>query len=101
MIYGAVVDLTCVHWDALPSHDTDIVGSSEPATHQGACRAYQNDSFRYYLHGVTMLVMLLAFIVDCLITRRAAEVDFYDDNYEDDDFKTDVRLQLKKSTETI
>lgn len=59
--------------------------------------AYKNDDFRYYLHGVTGLVMFLAFIVDCIISRRAREVDFYDKN----DSKIKASIGLKKSTETI
>lgn len=72
------------------------LGGALEAT-KGACRAYENDSFRYYLHGVTASVMFLAFIVDCWICRQANEVDFYDS----DDSRTDVRVGLKKSTETI
>lgn len=65
---------------------------------RGACRAYKNDTFRYYLHGTTAFVMFLAFIVDYIISRRANDVDFYDKK----DSKEDkVAVGLKKSTETI
>lgn len=65
----------------------------------GACRAYDNDLFRYNLHGLTAAVMALAFIVDCIISRRSSEVNFYD--CDGDDSKMDIRVGLKKSTETI
>lgn len=86
------MDLTCVHWDSVKS---TLAAGGEPS--RGACRAYENDSFRYYLHGLTALVMFLAFIVDCFISRQASQVDFYDGN----DSRTDIRMELKKSTETI
>lgn len=41
--------------------------------------------------------MFLAFIVDCVISSRANEVDFYDN----DDSKNEITIALKKSTETI
>lgn len=64
---------------------------------RGSCRAYKNDTFRYYLHGITALVMLLAFLVDCIISSRAREVDFYDKIRE----KDEATVELEKSTETI
>ena len=41
--------------------------------------------------------MLLAFVVDFIVSTRASEVDFYD-GY---DSRADAREELKKSTETI
>lgn len=92
MIYGTVVDLTCIYWDKLSYLGEDLAVATK-----GACRAYDNETFRYYLHGLTALVMLLACIVDCLIISRAHEVDFYDKN----DSKNEATIALKKSTETI
>lgn len=84
-----------MHWDLIDGPlDSPVAGQSS----RGACRAYENESFRHYLHGLTALVMFLAFIIDCIISRRANEVDFYDGK---DDSKTDIRMELKKSTETI
>lgn len=60
---------------------TSLVDGSEDAQVQlvkGACRAYRNDTFRYYLHSLTAFVMFLAFVFDCVICRYAGEVDFYD-----------------------
>jgi hypothetical protein len=90
------VDFTCVHWDSyIVATDLD----SSDSKHHGACRAYDNDSFRYYLHGLTALVMLIAFVVDCVISTQSSEVDFYD--CDNNDSKMDIRVGLKKSTETI
>lgn len=76
------------------SSDTGLM--PDESSH-GACLVYNNDSFRYYLHGITSLVMFFAFIVDCVISCYANEVDFYDQS----DSKADIRLGLKKSSETI
>lgn len=73
--------------------------SSNAGLNHGACRAYDNDSFRYYLHGLTALVMFFAFIVDCVISTQSSEVNFYESG--NDDSKIDIRTGLKKSTETI
>lgn len=77
---------------------------------KGACRAYRNDTFRYYLHSLTAFVMFLAFILDCVICKYARKVDFYDN--EDSKLAkkesstaqttmTTAAIGLKKSTETI
>lgn len=96
VIYGTVIDLTCIHWDTLgPNVESS---KTNPSTLRGACRAYNNDTFRYYLHGVTALIMFLAFLVDCVISRRAKEVDFYDKK---DSIKEGAQVSLRKSTETI
>ena len=85
-----------MHWDTIdfPANDG---GASINAGLKGACRVYDNDAFRYYLHGITASIMVLAFFVDCIICRFSNEVDFYDRS----DSKADIRLGLKKSTETI
>ena len=96
IIYGSIVDFTCVHWDRYTGASDSITPES---SYHGACRAYDNDSFRYYLHGLTAMVMSFAFVVDCIISTRSSEVDFYD--CVNDDSKLDIRVGLKKSTETI
>lgn len=83
VIYGSLIDLTCVHWDALPATSVDKSNTFSPSAsngdgaNHGACRAYDNNMFRYYLHGVTAFVMLIAFIVDCIVSSQAQGVDFY------------------------
>uniref|UniRef100_A0A6G1SGZ5 Solute carrier organic anion transporter family member n=1 Tax=Aceria tosichella TaxID=561515 RepID=A0A6G1SGZ5_9ACAR len=94
IIYGSIVDFTCVHWDRYSITSDSTTNSN----HHGACRAYDSDSFRYYLHGLTAMVMSLAFVIDCIISTRSSEVDFYDCG---NDSKMDIRVGLKKSTETI
>lgn len=98
VIYGTVIDLTCIHWDSVSylQNGGESLGTSTGV--RGACRAYRNDTFRYYLHGTTAFVMFLAFLVDCIISRRANDVDFYDKKDCKDD---EVKVGLKKSTETI
>lgn len=97
VIYGTVIDLTCIHWDTLSySQNSGFVDTK--ADMRGACRVYKNDTFRYYLHGTTAFVMFLAFLVDYIISRRANDVDFYDKKDSNDD---EVAVGLKKSTESI
>lgn len=95
-----MVDYTCIHWDLIdkPLGDYGGVGHAVSESTRGSCRAYDNDEFRYYLHGLTALVMFFAFIVDCIIGTRANEVEFYDVK---DNSKTDIRLGLQESTETL
>lgn len=92
VIYGTVIDLTCIHWDTLTTSQQDSLYS------KGACRAYKNDSFRFYLHGFTGFVIFLAFIVDCFISSIAEKVDFYDRKVIEYKKKG---VSLRKSLETI
>lgn len=83
MIYGSIIDLTCIHWDSYLSGSTaGDVGAFQDGDQQqlakGACRAYRNDTFRLYLHSLTAFVMFLAFVFDCVICKYASQVDFYD-----------------------
>lgn len=66
VIYGAVVDSTCLFWE-------DNCG--EP----GACRLYDPEKFRMMFHGLTSLIMLGAFFVDALVCYKASSVRFHDD----------------------
>lgn len=66
VIYGAVVDSTCLFWE-------DNCG--EP----GACRLYDPEKFRMMFHGLTALIMLGAFFVDALVCYKASSVKFHDD----------------------
>lgn len=72
IIYGSIIDMTCVHWDWFGWTD-----GSRLEQQQGACQAYNNDVFRIYLHGVTAAFMFLAFLIDCIIVRSSHKVDFY------------------------
>ncbi|XP_065573704.1 solute carrier organic anion transporter family member 74D-like isoform X2 [Artemia franciscana] len=51
IIYGAVVDSACLVWDYTCGQ-------------QGACWLYDVDSFRFFFHGITAFLMLLALCVD-------------------------------------
>ncbi|KAG8189334.1 hypothetical protein JTE90_021839 [Oedothorax gibbosus] len=66
VIYGAVVDSTCLFWE-------DNCG--EP----GACRLYDPVKFRMLFHGLTAIIMLGAFFVDALVCYKASSVRFHDD----------------------
>ncbi|EEC20306.1 solute carrier organic anion transporter, putative, partial [Ixodes scapularis] len=54
IIYGAVVDSACLFWE-------DNCG--EP----GACRVYDPSKFRMVFHGVTAIIMFVAFLVDAVV----------------------------------
>ncbi|XP_071044551.1 solute carrier organic anion transporter family member 74D [Parasteatoda tepidariorum] len=66
VIYGAVVDSTCLFWE-------DNCG--EP----GACRLYDPMKFRMMFHGLTAIIMFGAFIVDAFVCYKASSVRFHDD----------------------
>lgn len=67
IIYGAVVDSACLFWE-------DNCG--EP----GACRLYDPSKFRTVFHGVTAVIMILAFLVDILTWYKAKAVHFDNDD---------------------
>lgn len=95
VIYGSLIDTTCIHWDSLGAGDSS----------RGACRAYKSDRFRYSLHGVTALIMFLAFLVDCLISKFARGVDFYEADSSDQDNRSNcaskTTVRVKKSSGSI
>lgn len=72
IIYGAVVDYACIHWQ-------------ETCEEPGACQLYDTDIFRMFFHGITGSVMMLAFIVDAVVWYRAKSVSFtdMDDTFEE------------------
>lgn len=81
VIYGAVVDSTCLFWE-------DNCG--EP----GACRLYDPEKFRMMFHGLTALIMLGAFFVDALVCYKASSVKFHNDNDE-------TPIETKTTDETV
>ncbi|KFM69114.1 Solute carrier organic anion transporter family member 1C1, partial [Stegodyphus mimosarum] len=66
VIYGAVVDSTCLFWE-------DNCGDP------GACRLYDPEKFRMMFHGLTALIMFGAFFVDAIVCYKASSVRFHDD----------------------
>ncbi|XP_015905320.1 solute carrier organic anion transporter family member 74D [Parasteatoda tepidariorum] len=67
IIYGAVVDSACLFWE-------DNCG--EP----GACRLYDPSKFRSVFHGVTAVIMLLAFFVDLIVWFKAKDIQFQEED---------------------
>lgn len=66
IIYGAVVDSACLFWE-------DNCG--EP----GACRLYDPSKFRGVFHGVTAVIMCLAFFVDLIVCKKAESIQFQEE----------------------
>lgn len=75
IIYGAVVDSACLFWE-------DNCG--EP----GACRLYDPSKFRTVFHGVTAVIMLMAFCVDIIVWYKAKAIQFQDDEPSGDEEET-------------
>ncbi|XP_035208490.1 solute carrier organic anion transporter family member 74D-like [Stegodyphus dumicola] len=71
IIYGAVVDSACLFWE-------DNCG--EP----GACRLYDPSKFRAVFHGVTAVIMLMAFFVDIIVWYKAKSIQFQDEDIIED-----------------
>lgn len=67
IIYGAVVDSACLFWE-------DNCG--EP----GACRLYDPSKFRGVFHGVTAVIMTLAFCVDLVVCKKAQSIQFQEED---------------------
>ncbi|GIX71177.1 solute carrier organic anion transporter family member 3A1 [Caerostris darwini] len=67
IIYGAVVDSACLFWE-------DNCGE------QGACRLYDPSKFRGVFHGVTAVIMSLAFCVDLIVCKKAQSIQFQDED---------------------
>ncbi|GIY47767.1 solute carrier organic anion transporter family member 3A1 [Caerostris extrusa] len=86
VIYGAVVDSTCLFWE-------DNCG--EP----GACRLYDPENFRMMFHGLTAIIMLAAFLVDAVVCYKASSVRFHDDEIPTTETKP-ISLPLPPSNES-
>uniref|UniRef100_A0A131XD00 Solute carrier organic anion transporter family member n=1 Tax=Hyalomma excavatum TaxID=257692 RepID=A0A131XD00_9ACAR len=66
IIYGAVVDSACLFWE-------DNCG--EP----GACRVYDPAKFRMVFHGVTAVIMFVAFLVDAVVWYKASSIHIHEE----------------------
>ncbi|XP_064488441.1 solute carrier organic anion transporter family member 74D-like [Ornithodoros turicata] len=66
IIYGAVVDSACLFWE-------DNCG--EP----GACRVYDPAKFRMVFHGVTAVIMFIAFLVDAVVWYKASSIHIHEE----------------------
>lgn len=66
IIYGAVVDSACLFWE-------DNCG--EP----GACRVYDPSKFRMVFHGVTAIIMFVAFLVDAVVWYKASSIHIHEE----------------------
>lgn len=67
-----MVDSACLFWE-------DNCGE------RGACRLYDPAKFRKVFHGVTALIMLMAFVVDCIVWYKAKDIKFQDDEPGDEE----------------
>ena len=68
LIFGAVVDSTCLVWE-------------EKCGKTGNCWIYDQDKFRYYLHGTALAFMCVGSLMDLGIIWNAKKrlTNFYDD----------------------
>lgn len=76
IIYGAVVDSTCLFWES----NCDSLG---------ACRIYDSVKFRLSFHGLTAFIMLLAFIVDAIVWCKSSHIKFEEEEQIQPDTKKD------------
>jgi hypothetical protein len=67
IVYGAVVDSACLFWEKTCGED-------------GACRVYDSDRFRFAFHGVTAIIMFVAFVVDAVVWFEAPGIKFDDED---------------------
>ncbi|CAG2173397.1 unnamed protein product [Oppiella nova] len=68
LIFGAVVDSTCLVWES-------------KCGKTGNCWIYDQDKFRYYLHGTALAFMCVGSLMDLGIIWNAKKrlTNFYDD----------------------
>jgi hypothetical protein len=70
ILYGWVVDSACLFWEY-------SCGS------KGACRVYDPSKFRMVFHGVTAVIMFVAFLVDAVVWVKASSIRFHEDEVEE------------------
>ena len=75
IVYGHLIDSTCVFW-------------SDSCASSGYCMVYDNDKFRFLLHGVTAVLqgvaVLLYLLVWILVRREEKKLRFTKVNLEED-----------------
>ncbi|XP_054156342.1 solute carrier organic anion transporter family member 74D-like [Oppia nitens] len=72
LIFGAITDSACLVWE-------------KTCGKTGNCWLYDQDKFRYYLHGAAFAFMMVGTMFDLGIIFMADKVkDFYDDNANND-----------------
>ena len=70
LIFGAVVDSTCLVWE-------------EKCGKTGNCWIYDQDKFKYYLHGTALAFICVGSLMDLGIIYNAKHIkNFYDDSYD-------------------
>ncbi|XP_039279412.1 solute carrier organic anion transporter family member 74D [Nilaparvata lugens] len=67
IVYGAVVDSTCLYWEDIPCNK------------KGACWLYNTKVFRWFYHGTTGGIMMCAFLVDIIVWYKAGNINFVDE----------------------
>ena len=73
LIFGAVVDSTCLVWE-------------EKCGKTGNCWIYDQDKFRYYLHGTALAFMCVGSLMDLGIIFNAKRIkNFYDESTDDNE----------------
>ncbi|XP_074603030.1 solute carrier organic anion transporter family member 74D-like [Brevipalpus obovatus] len=63
IIYGYVVDWSCIFWE-------------ETCGKRGACRMYDPFRFRVAFHGITAMIIFIAFLVDMMVWLKASSIKF-------------------------
>lgn len=86
ILYGAIVDSTCLFWE-------------EDCGKRGACRMYDSTRFRYLFHGLTALIMFLAFLIDLVVCYKAPAIQFLEQAAEHDDDDDEDEIDEEKAKE--
>ncbi|GFT22265.1 solute carrier organic anion transporter family member 4A1 [Nephila pilipes] len=78
LIYGALTDSACIVWE-------------ESCNKTGNCWLYDSDKFRYYLHGMSILLISIGICFDIIVFFLSDRLtNFYGED--DEDKPTDDRL---------
>ncbi|CAG2105079.1 unnamed protein product, partial [Medioppia subpectinata] len=75
LVYGAVADASCKVWE------------SKCGGERGNCWVYDTDLFRQYMHGLTIILYIIASLFDVLVVWFSARItNLYTDETDDQDF---------------
>lgn len=80
-----MVDSTCLFWQRSQCGLT------------GACRLYDSTKFRLAFHGVTAIIMFVAFFVDAIVFYKASHIKFADEEVEEQNGKLQDIGECRKS----
>uniref|UniRef100_T1J4Q6 Solute carrier organic anion transporter family member n=1 Tax=Strigamia maritima TaxID=126957 RepID=T1J4Q6_STRMM len=88
IIYGAVVDSTCIVWE-------------ESCGERGNCWVYDVDKLRKWLHGITAGLLITSQLFQCYVWYKCKDLKLYEEIAEKEENDKDVSLPLKENSQQV